>query len=138
MAKCDGWSRWILDREPDKVSLMTGDVEAQHKWIRIPDQGTELVVQNNPERFDGPRWRAVLSVFPDRLAAGRWARIIIWYALMRSLNPTGHEHEFENNWDDAHYAFLASYTHRIATHDNGMKRLIAAVFPSVTVCSWKP
>ena len=57
---------------------------------------------------------------------------MIWYALMRSLNPAGDYHKFENNWDDAHYPFLASYTGRIAAVDRGIKGLIAAILPHVS------
>lgn len=137
VAKCEAWTRWIRERQPDELNRMAGYMAAQHEWIRIPTQVTELVVQGNPEKFDKPEWREALSVFPDRLAAGRWARIIVWYALMRSLNPEGNEHAFENNWDDAHYAFLASYAGNLVTADRGLKQLVEAVFPSVCVGSWQ-
>lgn len=131
---CQAWTRWIRERQADELTRIGGDVPAQHNWIRIPHQVTEWIIQNNPcGKFDSPEWRAALSVFPDRHAVGRWARIIVWYCLMRSLHPTGDDHDFENNWDDAHYGFLASYTGRIATHDKGLKRLVAAVFPHVSM-----
>ncbi len=132
---CEDWTAWILERQPEELKQMRGDVRAQTEWIQRPDQVVELVVRNS-RRFDEPPWRAALSCFPDRLAAGRWARIIIWFALMRSLAPESNQHEFENNWDDAHYAFLGSYTAQIATYDRGLRRLVRAVFPSVAVvCS---
>ena len=48
---------------------------------------------------------------------------------MRSLNPQGSGHTFENDYDDAHYAFLASYTGHLATYDQGLMRLVGAIFP---------
>ncbi len=133
---CQRWADWITKRQPEELKRMAGEPSAQHEWIRIPRQVTAFLVQRNPGRFDGPEWQDALTVFPYRLAAGRWARIIIWYALMRSLNPAGDQHKFENDWDDAHYPFLASYTGRIATLrtklDKGIKRLIAAILPHVS------
>lgn len=133
---CQAWTRWICQHQPDELTRISGDIRAQHDWIRVPHQCTEWIIRNNPSgKFDSPEWRAALSVFPDRHAVGKWVRIIVWYCLMRSLHPTGDEHNFENNWDDAHYGFLASYTGRIATHDKGLKRLVAAVFPHVSITS---
>ena len=138
VAKCEAWTSWIRERNTRALNQMAGNVPDQHEWIRTPSQVTAFLVQDNPGRFDTPEWQAALSVFPDRLAAGRWGRILIWYALTRSLSPERDEHAFENDWDDAHYAFLASYTGRIIVNDKELKKLVVAVFPAVTMESWGP
>lgn len=131
---CESWTAYISGKQGVELSRIRGDVRAQHEWVRQPELVTEFVVSRNP-RYDRDDWRTILTQFPDELAIGRWARVIVWYALMRSLNPQGDQHAFENDWDDAHYAFLASYAERIVTNDKGLRRAIWAVFPSVEVAS---
>lgn len=118
---CQGFADWITQRQPEELKRMRGNPSEQHKWIRA-QQLTAWVLETNPGRFDGPEWQDALSVFPDRLAVGRWTRILFWYGLMRAINPAGNYHKFENNWDDAHYPFLASYTGRIAAASPGLIR----------------
>ena len=79
-------------------------------------------------RFDTTEWRAELARWPDLKAAGRWARLLIWFYLIRSIKPEGNAHKFENRWDDAHYAFLSSYAGAIVTKDREIKDAVEAVF----------
>lgn len=131
---CNKWSDWIGDKQSVELRQMANDEDAQHKWIRNPVQPVELIVREN-ERLDTQEFREALERFPDMLAAGRWGRIIVWYALQRALNPQGNHHKFENDWDDAHYVFLASYANRIVTLDKPVKRAIRALQPSTQILS---
>lgn len=136
--RCDSWTAWVLEKHPGWLTAMGNDVEEQLAWIQQPNAVVDLVAQDSPH-FDTSKWRKSLGQFPDRLAAGRWARLFIWYSLARSISISRGasslkaEHEFGNNWDDAHYAFLASYTRRLVTLDKGLKLAVKAVFPYVKV-----
>jgi hypothetical protein len=122
------FAAWIHEREPDwERSLSTP--ERRRDWIRQPDHPVEWVARETP-RMNTDEWKTALCQFPDQLAAGRWARSLIWTCLRRSIGWT---RRLENDWDDAHYAFLASYTGQFATKDRGLAEMVQAVFPSVEI-----
>ena len=127
---CERFSNLVHQDYATDLQQMTGCLQTQFDWIRRPDRITEFVIQNHG-RFDSKGGRRELSRFPDQLAAGRWCRIIAWYGLMHSLGKTA---SFENNWDDAQYAFLSSYTGWLATDDRRLRETTQAVFPNVR--SW--
>jgi hypothetical protein len=124
----EDFTRWIREQSPDWRRQITTD-SSRHEWIRRPEQAVELVALHTP-RYNTPHWRTALARFPDRLAAGRWARILIWYALAHSVDETS---KFGNNWDDAQYAFLASYAGSLVTGDAGLRDAVAAVSPWVKI-----
>ena len=130
---CEEWTHWVTETQADHLLQFRSNAYSQRQWIRRPDQITEFVISRNQGRFDGPDWREALSQFPDVHAIGRWARILLWYVLRRSIKPNEPAHSFENNWDDAHYAFLTSYTKRIATRDRELRRLVTDLFEEVEI-----
>jgi len=50
--------------------------------------------------------------------------------MRRALGDT---RKFENNWDDAQYGFLASYTGHLATGDKGLIKMVGLVFPGIHI-----
>ncbi len=106
--------------------------EARLAWLRNPARAVELVVRGNP-RMQSDEWRKALSVFPDRLAAGRWGRLVNWACLEQAIAP---EADYANDWDDISYAFLASYAGQIVTLDRRLRDMCNAVFPHVAVTDW--
>ena len=78
----------------------------------------------------GKSWSNCVGVFPDRPAICRWWRIINYYTTMHSLGETA---IFENNWEDAQYAFTASYVGRLATDDKRLIEMMDRIFPGVTI-----
>lgn len=101
------------------------------EWIQRSDAIAEYALDGNRENLGNEHeWKIALSQFPDALALGRWCRLILWYAMS---NIIGETKKFGNNWYDAHYAFLASYTGLLATKDSGLIKTVHAVFPNVTI-----
>lgn len=125
------WTEWVKKKDPDELRSLKGNLDGQIDWIRRPDQVAEFVIERNT-RMQGADWRAALTSFPDRLAVARFARLIVWYSLMQSVDiGTGKTKKFENNYDDANYAFASSYSGLIATDDKGLWKAVQAVFPYV-------
>jgi hypothetical protein len=77
-------------------------------------------------RYNSEAWHGALSEFPDRRAVGRWSRLMLWYVMCRAAGENS-----RNNWEDAHYAFIASYTGHVATEDAGLREAVEACFPNV-------
>ena len=75
-------------------------------------------------KFRHSQWSGALSVFPDRHAAGRLARLYLWniWARLRGIRD-------DNLYEDTLFAFQASYAGRIATSDNKLVEMISFVFP---------
>lgn len=125
---CQRFSAELLQKCPEwRRQFVTA--EAEDELIRWPALVTGAAQQMNP-RLAGPAWAASLSVFPDQHAAGRWTRLLHWYALQHSLGKT---RKFRNNYFDAEYAFAASYVGALATDDDGLIAATKAVFPYVKV-----
>jgi hypothetical protein len=129
---CLSFSAWANGRRPEWIEILRAHPSARVAWIRSPDLVADFVARRKPS-YSTPQWRSALRCFPDRCAVGRWGRIVAWYALQQAIKPDRREANFENDWDDAEYAFLASYTGLLATEDRGLMGLVAAVFPQVSV-----
>lgn len=73
-------------------------------------------------------WREAISHAPLNFVFARFAYVMAYYAATgaRSAEP-GHP----NDWDDAQYAVLASYTGHLATFDAGLKECASILFPGV-------
>ena len=110
---------------------LSKDARNHTVFIRRPDLHVEFVAHNNT-RYGAPDWRRALGCFPDKAGMGRWARILLWYAVWHAVGKT---RVFLNNYDDAHYLFAASYTRHLATEDNRLKEAAAALFPQIKIIS---
>lgn len=122
---CSKFADVVRCNHCQELKRMRESTDAQERWLRHPKLIGDFAVRHNPA------WQCrqtELIVFPDRLALGRWCRLIAWYALQMCLGRT---RDFSNNWDDAHYAFLASYTGWIATPDSRLWEAVSALFPDV-------
>lgn len=75
-------------------------------------------------------WTPLINRHPMRYAIGRWGRILLYYATRRLK---GEKKKFDNNFDDAQYLFLASYTGHLVTSDQGLIRAARVCFPSLKV-----
>lgn len=125
---CSEFAGFAHSQHPDwKARLQSMDQRVE--WTRRPDQVADGVRMLDL-RLQDSIWDDILVGFPDRLAACRMARIIVWYALCYSLGKTK---GFGNNWEDAEYAFTAAYVGRLATTDNGLRDAVLACFPSCEV-----
>ena len=86
------------------------------------------------EKFFSPRWRAhwrpLAVADPNLIALIRWARFVAWYCVRRA---EGQQNKYENNFDDAHYGLLGSYTGHLGTHDKGLAEATTSIFPGVRV-----
>lgn len=128
--KCDAFAQWMDIHHPDWRRRNSSEKE-QLDFIRTPHIVLDYAIGGSARMgADRAQWEPALNCFPDRLAIGRWTRIILWYMMQRSIGATK---DFANNWDDAHHAHLASYTGSILTKDAKLVRLIKAVFPYVRV-----
>ncbi len=57
----------------------------------------------------------------------------MWYAFERWKQGKSTTASFENNFDDAHYLFLASYAGHLAAFDKGLKKALKALFPGCCI-----
>jgi hypothetical protein len=120
------------DSSPESVRR-TRELGGLRAIVREPAIVVSLVARWFPERSSA-EWCEALAVFPDRFAIGRWHRLTAWIileALRRGAAPLSHE--MMNFFDDAHYAFLASYAGTLLTRDRGLARMTTDVFPNVRV-----
>ena len=131
--------QWIDQDKPDFWAPMARGAatdEERMRFVRDPDQSAVIApIWLEWMGYDGGRyrsepWQRQLKAFPDRCAAGRWARLILWYFVKWAVGETS---KFKNNWDDMHYALVASYTGHLATHDKGLAEAMAVVFPDCAV-----
>jgi hypothetical protein len=83
--------------------------------------------------FFKAEWRTKMALRPMRFAVARWGKICLHYALK---HLGGASAGFENNFDDAQYLLLASYTGHLATSDRGLREAAMVVFPKLVV--WNP
>ena len=75
-------------------------------------------------------WRQRAEANANRFAVIRWLRFFLWYCLKRI---DGQTRKFENNFDDAQYGLLASYTGHLGTDDHGLRDAAQAIFPGLRV-----
>jgi hypothetical protein len=103
--------------------------EERGDWVRQPQLVTALV-----ERYFGkvwrPEWRQQVEADPNRFAVVRWARFVAWYCLKRGEGQT---YKYKNNFDDAHYGLLASYTGHLGTGDKGLQLVSRTIFPDLRI-----
>jgi len=99
------------------------------EWVRLPQLATDLV-ETQFSRWWRKEWRRYVDDDPHRFAVIRWARFLAWYFVKRAEGQT---HKFANNFDDAHYGLLASYTGHLGTDDRGLEEAALAIFPSLRV-----
>lgn len=131
----DSAERFALPLEverPDWWRAMAG-VGAHHPELvaYIQEPATILpFLRMFEDKYSSEPWVRALAKFPDEKAVGRWARIVAYTHLRRTC---GRPKKFENNWDDAHYAFLASYAGRLATRDNPLIAMVQTIFPHVVI-----
>jgi hypothetical protein len=104
-------------------------VENQIEWIRRPELVKPFVTGPYAARWR-PEWTSTIAAAPNRFALVRWARFISWYCMRRIAGEQG---KFENNFDDAVYGLLASYTGHLGTNDRGLRHAVEAIFPSVRI-----
>lgn len=98
-------------------------------WLREAHRVTDLV-----ETFFGkvwrPEWRQQVASDPNRFAVIRWARFVAWSCVKRAAGQTV---KYENNFDDAHYALLGSFTGHLGTDDRKLGEAAMSIFPGICV-----
>lgn len=122
------WTERVTDHGVD-LSAERSSEDRLRELLRAPDPIQQHVRKWEPE-FMLKSWSHCVGVFPDRPAICRWWRIINYYTIMHSLGETA---IFENNWEDAQYAFTASYVGRLATDDKRLIEMMDRIFPGVTI-----
>lgn len=101
--------------------------EDRANWIRQPDLINALLKAYAPWRQE---WTSTIANDPNRFALVRWIQFVLWYCMKRI---DGQTKKFENNFDDAIYGLLASYTDHLCTNDGGLQRAVKAIFPHIRV-----
>lgn len=99
--------------------------ESRRGWIQQPQLVLEGALQLFPQ-YCPAGWKDRLACFPDVYAVGRATRIFAWSTLLCAAGLTK---GLANNWDDAQYAFLASYTGLLRTRDRRLQELVQAISP---------
>lgn len=125
---CERFADWLETNRPEEWRRL-GDQRTLPNSVRDVRGLVEWAVRERSD-LDTPAWRDALSVFPDRHAFARALRLLVWTVHYRAA---GGSNRFENYWDDAQYAFLASYAGTLLTGDKNMARMTTDVFPSVRV-----
>lgn len=95
----------------------------------IQESGDAMVnlVASGYEKYRQPMWRDILREFPDRVAAARWLRVMMWYSMRHLTAPDTGDKKVGNEYDDAHYVFLSLYTKHLWTQDPGMARAASVI-----------
>ncbi|MEE8155348.1 MAG: hypothetical protein V3T53_10390 [Phycisphaerales bacterium] len=122
------WTERVADDGID-LSAERLSEDRLREWLRASDP-IQLQVKKWESDLMGKSWSNCVGVFPDRPAVCRWWRIINYYTIMHSLGETA---IFENNWEDAQYAFTASCVGRLATDDKRLIEMMDRIFPGVTI-----
>jgi len=122
------YAGWMETERPDSLrELRNGGVEHRAQLIQESGDAMAKLAPVASRRYRRPAWQRVLREFPDRCAAGRWLRLIVWYAMQHASAPDTGDKRLGNDYDDAHYAFLSLYTKHIWTPDPGMAQAVRAV-----------
>lgn len=119
-------------RLPEIARQLSGDEARCLEAVRTPCFAAEFA-KNAAREYCPADPDCALSCFPDRFAIGRWSRLVLYFAV---LDFRGINHR--NDYEDCHYAFLASYAGRLAATDRGLLRAVEAVFPGVKVWERQP
>ena len=116
------WWRHLTGRGMDDADVIA--------YVQKPDTHLPFAESWGGSKYAAPEWKSVLAMFPDVKAIGRWARLMLWsYMSVTPASPS----DFHNRWDDAHHAFLASYTLNLATRDKRMASMVKTVFPDCDI-----
>lgn len=115
------------------LALLRSDTGALRQFMRRRSLVTDFLYANRwSPSWRSRKWRHELEVFPDRFAIGRWARLLAYYGIRRLLAPDETDDRFSNHFEDATYAFLASYTGFLASNDGVLRGCVNTLFPNVT------
>jgi hypothetical protein len=126
LALAANFAEWFQEKSPEAVRSL-GSIQRQRDWIQDPRLVAEAAGHFFPE-YASDGWPTRLQGFPDRFAVCRWMRIIAWTCLKKA---TGATRGISNDWDDAQYAYLASYAGGLVTADQHLKKTMALLFPDV-------
>lgn len=130
--QCNEFADHPAHQEMSSVRALRTGRWSMTDWIRHPDLCPQFATAlDGGRRYRRPAWQKELRVFPDRTAIGRLLRLLAWYAMLRVRLRERSDDEYGNNYEDAMYAFLASYMFEIATNDRGLQDCVRAVFPRV-------
>lgn len=110
---------------------MRDNIQHRILYIQQPKAISHWFNKHPNQKYHDPDWMKSLEVFPDIHAMGRWLRIMTWYEMMRTIDYK--TKDFSNNYEDAQYAFTASYFQGLVTNDNGLKECVESIFPQITV-----
>lgn len=124
------WTEYVTVNDVDLSGLHSSE-EALIEFLRDPSP-IRTPISKWDSHLTAKTWAPLIGDFPDRPALCRWWRIINYYNIMYSLGETA---DFENNWEDAHYAFTASYVGRFATNDHRLIQMMERIFPAVEIFS---
>lgn len=132
---CDDFARWVKDRvSVDSTMLATLRSVQSDCWraIRAAVVDSRLVSVwvnecANAELLSRPIGTVSQDKNPD-LAITRVAKILLAYSL---LQVSGAMKDWNNNFDDAQFAFTASYTGHLMTKDKHLRKMVGAIFPDV-------
>jgi hypothetical protein len=120
--------RW--QKEYPRRSLHTTEVPAD--FIRRPDL-IKPFLSLYAARWR-PEWTRTIANDPHHFALVRWIRFVGWYCMRRI---DGETYKFDNNFDDAIYGLLASYTGHLGTDDRGLRTAMEAIFPGIRLLGLK-
>lgn len=112
------------------VKRSSGNEEELLNFIRMPDAIIRYAKFRLPGVWRKSCWPG-LARFPDQLAMGRWMRLELWY-LLKVLRGAASD-AWRNDFEDIHYAFLASYCGNLVTSDSGLRKACNHVYPWVRV-----
>jgi hypothetical protein len=133
------FENWVSDSRPDWIATaVKGTKKDWATFVRQEDIAADVARvwmqlmdgMDAMARYNSEPWKRALIGFPDRFAIGRWSRLLLWYMMAWVRKQ---RRDFENNWDDMHYAFVASYTGHLATRDRGMREAVTALFPNCRI-----
>ncbi len=117
---CNRFSSWMHSEHPDGVRKLRSNPESLAASIQAPSAAMGSLLTSANTKYGTPAWASEAARFPDRCAAARWMRTVVWYANQRILQPDVPDDRFSNNYEDAHYVFLSLYTGHLWTLDRGM------------------
>jgi hypothetical protein len=122
--------RLLKDGDPDFAKQLRSNKAHCADKIREPFIGS-VIPQARNAAYQTDVWRKRLDLFPDEYAVGRMSRLYVWYGF--HFVSSGSSRKFQNNFDDAAYAFAASYSGYLFTGDMGLRACVKAIFPHVTL-----
>lgn len=133
----------ILERTgPDHIARVGNHgLPAHTDAMRTLIQNEDLAwsfASNHLQGYIRLDWESRMRVFPDHFATGRIARV---FACIFLLASTGHTKGIANSWDDAQYAFLATYSKAIYTKDGnpgtlrGLAGIVSLISPETEIIS---